>query len=158
MIYDQVLGSFVKCHSGIPIPSSWCLIVQYPQSCQPAHLQGIPSVLNQCEQYFLESCCKAARPLPLSSSFHIFVCVLSFLVVSNPFQPRELQPTRVYCLWHFPGKYTGVGCYFLLQCLYVCMYYKCPVLCVSAHWWESSEKWPRGNILKPCCSASVSIS
>ena len=26
-----------------------------------------------------------------------------------------LQPARLLCLWGFPGKNTGVGCYFLLQ-------------------------------------------
>jgi len=26
-----------------------------------------------------------------------------------------LQPTRLLCLWDFPGKNTGVGCHFLLQ-------------------------------------------
>ena len=26
-----------------------------------------------------------------------------------------LQPTRLLCPWDFPGKDTGVGCYFLLQ-------------------------------------------
>ena len=26
-----------------------------------------------------------------------------------------LKPTRLLCLWDFPGKNTGVGCHFLLQ-------------------------------------------
>ena len=29
--------------------------------------------------------------------------------------PHGLQPTRLLCLWYFPGKDTGVGCHFLLQ-------------------------------------------
>ena len=29
--------------------------------------------------------------------------------------PYGLQPTRLLCLWNFPGKNTGVGCHFLLQ-------------------------------------------
>ena len=28
---------------------------------------------------------------------------------------HELYPTRFLCPWDFPGKNTGVGCYFLLQ-------------------------------------------
>ena len=28
--------------------------------------------------------------------------------------PHGLQPTRLLCRWDFPGKYTGVGCHFLL--------------------------------------------
>ena len=30
-------------------------------------------------------------------------------------RPHGLQPTRLLCLWDFPGKDTGVGCHFLLQ-------------------------------------------
>ena len=29
------------------------------------------------------------------------------------------QPTRLLCLWDSPGKNTGVGCHFLLQCMKV---------------------------------------
>ena len=32
--------------------------------------------------------------------------------------PRQ-QPTRLPCPWDSPGKNTGVGCHFLLQCLKV---------------------------------------
>ena len=32
-------------------------------------------------------------------------------------QPHRLQPTRLLCLWDFPGKNTGEGCHFLLQCM-----------------------------------------
>ena len=30
-----------------------------------------------------------------------------------------MQPTRLLCLWDSPGKNTGVGCPFLLQCMKV---------------------------------------
>ena len=30
-------------------------------------------------------------------------------------QPHGLYPTRLLCPWNFPGKYTGVGCHYLLQ-------------------------------------------
>ena len=33
----------------------------------------------------------------------------------NPLLPHGLQPTRLLCPWHFPGKDTGVGCHFFLQ-------------------------------------------
>ena len=33
---------------------------------------------------------------------------------SNAQQPHGLQPTRLLRPWDFPGKSTGVGCYFLL--------------------------------------------
>ena len=31
-------------------------------------------------------------------------------------RPHRQQPTRFHCLWDSPGKNTGVGCHFLLQC------------------------------------------
>ena len=36
-------------------------------------------------------------------------------VMSDSSRPHGLQPTRLLCLWDFPGKSTGVGCYCLLR-------------------------------------------
>ena len=43
----------------------------------------------------------------------------SLSVVSDSLQPHELQATRLPRPWDFPGKSTGVGCHFLLQCMKV---------------------------------------
>ena len=40
-------------------------------------------------------------------------------VVSNSVWPHGWQPTRLPCPWDSPGKNTGVGCHFLLQCMKV---------------------------------------
>ena len=40
-------------------------------------------------------------------------------VVSDSVRPRRRQPTRLPCPWDSPGKNTGVGCHFLLQCMKV---------------------------------------
>ena len=40
-------------------------------------------------------------------------------VVSNSVQPHRWQPTRPHRPWDSPGKNTGVGCHFLLQCMKV---------------------------------------
>ena len=37
--------------------------------------------------------------------------------MSGSVQPHRRQPTRLRCPWDSPGKNTGVGCYFLLQCM-----------------------------------------
>ena len=37
-------------------------------------------------------------------------------VVSNFVRPHRQQPTRLPGPWDSPGKNTGVGCHFLLQC------------------------------------------
>ena len=36
--------------------------------------------------------------------------------MSNSVQPHRRQPTRLPHPWDSPGKNTGVGCHFLLQC------------------------------------------
>ena len=40
-------------------------------------------------------------------------------VVSDSVRPHRWQPTRLCHPWDSPGKNTGVGCYFLLQCMQV---------------------------------------
>ena len=40
-------------------------------------------------------------------------------VVSNTVRPHRRQPTRLPHPWDSPGKNTGVGCHFLLQCMKV---------------------------------------
>ena len=46
---------------------------------------------------------------------------------------RVRQPTRLSCPWDSPGKNTGVGCHFLLQCMKVKseseVAQSCPTLC-----------------------------
>ena len=39
--------------------------------------------------------------------------------MSNSVRPQRRQPTRLPCPWDSPGKNTGVGCHFLLQCMKV---------------------------------------
>ena len=39
--------------------------------------------------------------------------------MSDPVWPHSRQPTRLPCPWDSPGKNTGVGCHFLLQCMQV---------------------------------------
>ena len=39
--------------------------------------------------------------------------------MSNSVRSHRPQPTRLLCPWDSPGKNTGVGCHFLLQCMKV---------------------------------------
>src|SRR5574340_132566 len=39
--------------------------------------------------------------------------------MSNSVRPHRWQPTRLRCPWDSPGKNTGGGCHFLLQCMKV---------------------------------------
>ena len=44
---------------------------------------------------------------------------ISRSVVSDSVRPHRWQPTRLPQPWDSPGKNTGVGCHFLLQCMKV---------------------------------------
>ena len=60
-------------------------------------------------------------------------CCLVASVLSDSAQPHRRQPTRLPCPWDSPGKNTGVGCPFLLQCVKVKseseVAQSCPTLC-----------------------------
>ena len=49
----------------------------------------------------------------------IVCCCQVASVMSDPVRPHRRQPTRLLRPWDSPGKNTGVGCHFLLQCLKV---------------------------------------
>ena len=53
--------------------------------------------------------------------------------MSNSVRPHRRQPTRLLRPWDSPGKNTGVGCHFLLQCMKVKseseVAQSCPTLC-----------------------------
>ena len=65
----------------------------------------------------------------LSLSFLFFVTVVTIIFVYSLLllllshfshvQPHRRQPTRLPRPWGSPGKNTGVGCHFLLQCMKV---------------------------------------
>ena len=48
-----------------------------------------------------------------------YCCCWVTSVVPDSVQPHRRQPTRLPCPWDSPGKNTGVGCHFLLQCMKV---------------------------------------
>ena len=63
---------------------------------------------------------KSKKKLVLESNlktknFNKCVCVLSCSVMSNSLWPHGPQPARLLCPQNFPGKSTGLGCYFLLH-------------------------------------------
>ena len=77
------------------------------------------------------------------------------LLQSCPTAAARLQPTRLFCLWDFPGKNTGVGCHFLLQGIFPTKGLNQHLL----HWqagslplappgkpgWSRGSKWPQGG-------------
>ena len=49
----------------------------------------------------------------------LLLLLLSHFSWSNSVQPHRRHPTRLPRPWDSPGKNTGVGCHFLLQCMKV---------------------------------------
>ena len=48
-------------------------------------------------------------------------------------RPHRWQPTRLRHPWDSPGKNTGVGCHFLLQCMKVKSESQVPQSCLALH-------------------------
>ena len=72
--------------------------------------------------------------------------------MSDSVRPHRRQPTRLPRSWDSPGKNTGVGCHFLLQCMKVkievaqsCLTLSDPVDCsllgASIHGISRQEYW-----------------
>jgi len=59
----------------------------------------------------------AREDWPASRSAAAAAAVAS--VMSDSVGPHRWQPNRPPCPWDSPGKNTGVGCHFLLQCMKV---------------------------------------
>ena len=59
-------------------------------------------------------------PIPLDKGNEIIAAAAKSLQsVSDSVRPHRQQPTRLPHPWDSPGKKTGVGCHFLLQCMKV---------------------------------------
>ena len=54
-------------------------------------------------------------------------------VVSDSVRPHRRQPTRLPHPWDSPGKNTGVGCHFLLQCIKVKSESEVTQSCLTLH-------------------------
>ena len=68
-------------------------------------------------QHILTSCSLCLRAACLNSD--LLLLLLSRSVVSDSVRPHRRQPTRLPRTWDSPGKNTGVGGHFLLQCMKV---------------------------------------
>ena len=65
-------------------------------------------------------------------------------MVSDSVQPHRRQPTRFSHPWDSPGKNTGVGCHFLLQCMKVKSEREVaqPLSCVRLLAWTAAYQAP----------------
>ena len=51
--------------------------------------------------------------------------------MSDSVRPQRRQPIRLLCPWDSPGRNTGVGCHFLLQCMKVKSQSEVAQLCLT---------------------------
>ena len=63
--------------------------------------------------------------------------------MSDSVRPHRRQPTRVPRPWDSPGKNTGVGCHFLLQCMKVKSESEVAQSCPTLSWtWTAAYQAP----------------
>ena len=73
--------------------------------------QGLNPGLSHCRQTLYH--------LSHQGSPKMSCCCQVTSVMSDSVRAHGLQPTRLLRPWDSPGKNTGVGCHFLLQCMKV---------------------------------------
>ena len=102
---------------------------------------------------------RVTQSCPERRHHHISV---SHSVVSNSLRPEGLQPARLFCLWDFPDKNTGVGSHFLLQGIFptqgsnlgllhcrqilYCLSHQGSLMIINSDCWIRSQGWSLGNI------------
>ena len=83
----------------------------------------------------------------------LLLLLLSRLVVSDSVRPHRWQPTRLPHAWDSPGKNTGVGCHFLLQCMKVKSESEVAQLCLTLS--DPMDCGPPGSSIHGVFQASV---
>ena len=86
------------------------------------------------------------------TGFQMFVPMLS--CVRTLLWHHGLYPTKLFCLWKFPGKNTGVVCHFLLQGIFPTQGLSLSLLCLL-HW--QADSLPLSHLGKTNVSTSSSI-
>ena len=92
--------------------SHFHLIQNYIKNRVMYHPTNIYHVDCHSSSFEVGSNYSTGRSLLLLLLLSSFSCVLSGSV-----RPNRRQPTRLPHPWDSPGKNTGVGCHFLLQCM-----------------------------------------
>ena len=83
-------------------------------------------------------------PTIISVPFIPCCCCYVTSVVSDSVQPHRWQPNRLPRPWDSPGKNTGVGCHFLLQCMKVKNESEVAQLCLTL-----SDPWTAAHQAPP---------
>ena len=70
-------------------------------------------------------------------------------VMSDSVRPHRRQPTRLPRPWDSPGKNTGVGCHFLLQCIKVKVKSLSRVQLLATPWTAAHQDPPSMGFCRP---------
>ena len=108
-VREKLFSCLSHCHLGFVWPHhrAWRILVPRPGIKPTPTAVEAQSLNHWTAREFLSwgvSCCCCC-------------CVTS--VVSDSVRPHRRQPTGLPRPWDSPGKNTGVGCHFLLQCMKV---------------------------------------
>ena len=109
LVYFNPLWKFILINMILTISSN--SIFRLVATPGTAAYQAPPSMGFSRQEYW--------SGVPLPSPFLPYSVQFSRSVVSDSVWPHRQQPTRLLCPWDSPGKNTGVGCHFLLQCMKV---------------------------------------
>ena len=118
-VREKGLGSLgVKWHCAVTGTLCWCQEVLSPVPSRSSHC--VPPMEDSLEAVNFCDFTNTARALFLCRFQKETCCCCQVTsVVSDSVRPHRWQPTRLPCPWDSPGKNTGVGCHFLLQCMKV---------------------------------------
>ena len=105
----------------------YCFYLQLQSSVEHKFIISLDSKVcsQRCKKWIISS--KSLLMLSVNNDHFNYYSILSDCccccqvtsVVSNSVRPDRQQPTRLCHPWDSPGKNTGVGCHFLLQCMKV---------------------------------------
>ena len=125
--------SETSCHFSVRVRSRY-LAVEIKSDLLPVELRFPESGGYVTKRWDLAACCpKANKQVKLVERKTCFVsgagtegeggccccCCQVASIMSNSVRPHGWQPSRLPRPWDSPGKNTGVGCHFLLQCMKV---------------------------------------
>ena len=93
-------------------------------SPKTSHPHTLPQSPKDCSIHLCLFCCLTYRVIVtifLNSIYMCYCCCCCYVTsaMSDSVWPHRRQPTRLPHPWDSPGKNTGVGCHFLLQCMKV---------------------------------------
>ena len=94
----------------------------FPPTVQESFLLSIPSLALAVRGFFDDSHsdqCEVISHFSFDLHFSAAAATAKSLQSCPTLRPHRWQPTRLPCPWDSPGKNTGVGCHFLLQCMKV---------------------------------------